>query len=587
MIDTLSIISNGGVVLWEHSADDSGRRLIVNRVIQEVLLEDRAGVEELVSGEYKLRWALENDAQFFVVAVYPKFLSYPQMGLFLRDIVKTFTKKYGRVQDGLFREYDFSAEYTEALLSLEANDRSVDGTGDPSQTTTTTTTTTATTTTTTTTANDEDGEDDTALTGETDEVDEAAAYKDSGGAIVTKSGQIIGRKGKKPVTGKSTTASTTQKKGKPVKQATRWDQPSLDPAVEEQQKHQAAPTQEELEAQAVIQRATFIKRLPNGSVAPVREREWENQPRGRLANWLRKYVGNRELDTQDFQSVIPSLREKLITKNVAVEVAEHVCKSVETSLEGKKLGTFDSLHQSIERAMIAALRRILEPKHEVNILRSVASAQARKKPYSIVLCGVNGVGKSTTLAKITYWLQQSGHSILIAAGDTFRHGAVEQLEVHGRCLGVPVFQMGYGSDPSAVAAAAIAQATRQQYDVVIIDTAGRMQDHESRMRALAKLIHDNQPDLVLFVGEALVGNTGVDQLRRFNQCLVDFAPVGTVPRGIDGIVLTKFDTIDDKVGAALSMVYELGQPIVFVGVGQTYQDLKVMEPDVVVSALMA
>ena len=106
------------------------------------------------------------------------------------------------------------------------------------------------------------------------------------------------------------------------------------------------------------------------------------------------------------------------------------------------------------------------------------------------------------------------------------------------------------------------------------------------MRALAKLIHDNQPELVLFVGEALVGNNGVDQLRKFNQCLYDFAPVGVKPRGIDGIVLTKFDTIDDKVGAAVTMVYELGQPIVFVGVGQTYQDLKVIEADVVVSALM-
>ncbi|EPY25649.1 hypothetical protein STCU_06594 [Strigomonas culicis] len=236
--------------------------------------------------------------------------------------------------------------------------------------------------------------------------------------------------------------------------------------------------------------------------------------------------------------------------------------------------------------MVTSLRRILQPKHEVNILRDVAAAKDRKRPYSIVLCGVNGVGKSTSLAKTAYWLQQNGSTLLIAAGDTFRHGAVEQLEVHGRCLGAPVFQMGYGADPSAVATAAIAQAARQHVDVVMVDTAGRMQDHESRMRALAKLIHDNQPDLVLFVGEALVGNNGVDQLRKFNQCLVDYAPVGSQCRGVDGIVLTKFDTIDDKVGAALSMVYELGQPIVFVGVGQTYQDLKVIEPDVVVGALM-
>ncbi|KEG12863.1 signal recognition particle receptor like protein [Trypanosoma grayi] len=541
---------------------------MVNRVIQEVLLEERAGVHELVTDDYKLRWALENDAQLFVVAVYPKFLSYTNMSTFLRNITKGFAKKYGRVRDGLDMEYDFAAEYTQALSTLEADGDDVGNTDaalDASET-----------------AEEVDAGE--APAQEEVEEREATVHRGSN-TIVTKNGHVIGRKGVKSAAGKASPPSTAQKKGKPLKQATRWDEPAVDPAVE-QQKHYRAPTEEELAAQAEIQRASFIKRLPNGTVAPVREKEWENQPRGRLANWLRSYVGRRELDSQDFQNVIPNLREKLIAKNVAVEVAEHVCKSVETSLEGMKLGTFDSLHKTVETAMVSALRRILQPKHEVNILRAVASAQSRKKPYSIVLCGVNGVGKSTTLAKIVYWLQQNNHDILIVAGDTFRHGAVEQLEVHGRCLGVPVFQMGYGTDPSAVAAAAIAQATRQQYDVVMIDTAGRMQDHESRMRALAKLIHDNQPDLVLFVGEALVGNSGVDQLRRFNQCLVDFAPVGSVSRGIDGIVLTKFDTIDDKVGAALSMVYELGQPIVFVGTGQTYQDLKVMEPDVVVSALM-
>lgn len=573
MIDSLSIISSGGVVLWERSSDNTGRRLMVNRVIQEVLLEDRAGVQELVIGEYKLHWALENNAQFFVVCVYPKFLSYPRIGAFMRDIVKAFAKKYSSVQDGLFVEYSFSKEYAEALSTLDAGGGlSADATQDDAS------------------ADDVGAvEREEAAEGgeEGEEEEEEVVARRGGNTIITKSGQIIGRKGKKVATGgKSAPSQATQKKGKPTKQATRWDGPSVDPAVDEQEKRQGVPTQEELDAQAKMQRSVFIKRLPNGNVAPVREEEWENQPRGRLATWLRSYVGRRELDGQDFQKIIPGLREKLIAKNVAVEVAEHVCKSVETSLEGVKLGTFESLQKSIETAMVSALHRILQPKHEVNILRAVASAQARRKPYSIVVCGVNGVGKSTTLAKIAYWLQQNGHSIMIAAGDTFRHGAVEQLEVHGRCLGVPVFQMGYGADPSGVAAAAIAQAARQQCDVVMIDTAGRMQDHESRMRALAKLIHDNQPDLVLFVGEALVGNIGVDQLRRFNQCLVDFAPVGAVPRGIDGIVLTKFDTIDDKVGAALSMVYELGQPIVFVGSGQTYQDLKVMKPDVVVSALM-
>ncbi|CBH17993.1 signal recognition particle receptor alpha subunit, putative [Trypanosoma brucei gambiense DAL972] len=582
MIDTLSIVSNGGIVLWERSSDVSRKCSIINQVVQEFLLEDRAGMHETVIGDYKVHWMLENDAHFFVVAIHPKFVSYPQMCAFLRTIARCFVKKYGRVRDNVLVEYDFSAEYAETLSMLDAGVPGVDALGGGDQISNGDT------------EGEEEDEDllEDAADGEPQGEGECSAAGAASGAyqgpdtFVTKTGHVIGRKGKKLAGSKSTTA-TSQKRSKQVKRATRWDEPSADSAVEEQRGQGTRPTEEELEVQTALQRAAFIKRLPNGSVAPVREKEWEGQQRGLLANWLRSYVGRRELDSQDFNNVIPGLREKLITKNVAVEVAEHVCKSVEASLTGKVLGTFESLHQCIEAAMISALRRILQPKHEINILRAVASSRGRNKPYSIVLCGVNGVGKSTTLAKITYWLQQNGHTVMIAAGDTFRHGAVEQLEVHGRCLGVDVFQMGYGTDPSAVAAAAISRATRDGCDVVMIDTAGRMQDHESRMRALAKLIHDNQPDLVLFVGEALVGNTGVDQLRRFNQCLVDFVPVGSVPRGIDGIVLTKFDTIDDKVGAAVSMVYELGQPIVFVGAGQTYQDLKVMEPDVVVSALMA
>ncbi|KAG8343223.1 Signal recognition particle alpha subunit N terminal SRP54 type protein helical bundle domain [Trypanosoma vivax] len=575
MIDTLSIISKGGVVLWEHSSDSSGRRSVVNGVIQEFLLEDRTGMEEATIGDYKVHWALENQAHFFVVAVFPKFVSCPQMGAFVRDVVRSFAKKYGCMQNFVWGDCDFAHEYALTLKKLEVVSSDVDTypAAEPQYTV----------------VQQEDANDEEMENEGFQEVEEAVtsvSYHDAN-TIVTRSGAVIGRKGKKTVINKSAHSPTSQKRTKQAKQATRWETPPLDPAVERQMRQQPGATREELMAQAEKQKPSFIRRLANGSAAPVRENEWDNQPRGSVASWLRSFVGRRELDSQDFEKVIPGLRDKLISKNVAVEVADHVCKSVEASLTGKKLGTFESLQQSIESAMVASLHRILQPKHEINILRAVASSKARRKPYSIVLCGVNGVGKSTTLAKITYWLQQNGHSVLIAAGDTFRHGAVEQLEIHGHCLGVPVFQMGYGADPSSVAAAAISRATHQELDVVMIDTAGRMQDHESRMHALAKLIHDNQPDLTLFVGEALVGNSGVDQLRRFNRCLVDYAPVGTAPRGIDGIVLTKFDTVDDKVGAAISMVYELGQPIVFVGAGQTYQDLKIMAPDVVVSALMA
>ncbi|KPA81364.1 putative signal recognition particle receptor like protein [Leptomonas pyrrhocoris] len=610
MIDTVSIISDGGVVLWQQSTHETGRRPMVNKLIQEVLLEDRAGLTQYSVGDYQLRWALENDAKFFVVAVYPKFFKPHYMQNFLRDIAATFAKKYGKqtatdlfagcdadfntASAGKANLMDFGTEYATLLDKFNASEEMASRQG----------------------ANGEGvaadagaGASDDAGAEEEDE--EAEKYDGgveaaeneaqhtahrSGKVIVTKDGRrlVIGGPTPAAAGGEADAAgaaaappSAGGASRKRNKKPTKWNSPGavVDPMVE-QQSHQKKATEAELQAQANVQRETYIRRLPNGAIAPVKEREWEGQSRGRLATWLRSYMGTRSVDKEDLRNIIPDLREKLIAKNVAVEVAEHVCNSVEASLAGKKLGTFDSLYKTVDDAMTASLHRILQPKREVNILRDVATAKAAGKPYSIVLCGVNGVGKSTSLAKMTYWLQQNGNSVLLAAGDTFRHGAVEQLEVHGRCLGAPVFQLGYGTDPSAVAAAAITQASKQHTNVVMIDTAGRMQDHESRMRALAKLIHDNQPDLVLFVGEALVGNNGIDQLRKFNQCLVDFAPVGARSRGIDGIVLTKFDTIDDKVGAALSMVYELGQPIVFVGVGQTYQDLKVIEPEVVVSALM-
>jgi len=152
---------------------------------------------------------------------------------------------------------------------------------------------------------------------------------------------------------------------------------------------------------------------------------------------------------------------------------------------------------------------------------------------------------------------------------------------------IPLYDRGYEKDPSKVAAEAIRQAERDGTDVVLVDTAGRMQDNEPLMRALSGLIHTNAPDLVLFVGEALVGNDAVDQLVKFNRALADLAPPGAgAAHAIDGVLLTKFDTIDDKVGAALSMVYSSGAPIMFVGCGQTYVDLKRLNVKSVVKSLL-
>ncbi|KAF4091502.1 hypothetical protein AMELA_G00037610 [Ameiurus melas] len=318
---------------------------------------------------------------------------------------------------------------------------------------------------------------------------------------------------------------------------------------------------------------------------------------GGMFGVLKGLVGSKTLIRQDMEPVLEKMKDHLIAKNVAADIASQLCDSVARKLEGKVMGTFTTVASMVKQALQDSLVQILQPKRRVDILRDVLEAQAQHKPFVITFCGVNGVGKSTNLAKISYWLIENGFSVLIAACDTFRAGAVEQLRTHQRRLNslhppqqhgrpvVQLFERGYGKDAAGIAMEAIAYARNQRFDVVLVDTAGRMQDNAPLMTALAKLIAVNTPDLVLFVGEALVGNEAVDQLVKFNQALADHS-MSDHPRLIDGIVLTKFDTIDDKVGAAISMTYITSQPIVFVGTGQTYNDLRSLNARAVVNALM-
>jgi signal recognition particle receptor subunit alpha len=307
--------------------------------------------------------------------------------------------------------------------------------------------------------------------------------------------------------------------------------------------------------------------------------------KGWFTSMFKSIAGNNVLEKADLQPALKALKDRLMTKNVAEEIAEKLCESVAASLEGKKLGSFTRISSTVQTAMEEALTRILTPRRSIDILRDVQAAKERGKPYVVVFVGVNGVGKSTNLAKVAYWLLQHNLSVMMAACDTFRSGAVEQLRTHARRLQIPIFEKGYEKDPAVVAKEAIQEATRNKSDVVLVDTAGRMQDNEPLMRALSKLINLNKPDLVLFVGEALVGNDAVDQLNKFNQKLADLSTVPTA-RLIDGILLTKFDTIDDKVGAALSMVYISGSPVMFVGCGQSYTDLKKLNVKSIVKTLL-
>ncbi|KAJ7756880.1 signal recognition particle binding protein [Mycena maculata] len=330
---------------------------------------------------------------------------------------------------------------------------------------------------------------------------------------------------------------------------------------------------------------------------------------GALGSLFSRLTGSKVLTEQDLKPVLEGMKQHLMRKNVAMEIADKVCEGVGESLVGKKVGGFQTTNAAVRLALSTSLTRILTPKTSTDLLLSIrtklssplASTQQRM-PYSITFVGVNGVGKSTNLSKVCFWLIQNGLRVLIAACDTFRSGAVEQLRVHVRNLGmlgvngaadskgrVELFERGYGKDAAGIAREAIAFAKDNDFDVVLIDTAGRMQDNEPLMRALAKLVAVNTPDKIIFVGEALVGNEAVDQLTKFDRALRDFSSASGAGkgRGIDGMLVTKWDTVDDKVGAALSMTYVTGQPIIFVGCGQTYTDLRQLRVGNVVQAILA
>ena len=336
--------------------------------------------------------------------------------------------------------------------------------------------------------------------------------------------------------------------------------------------------------------------------------------RGVLASFVRSVgvslVGSSSLAEADIAPALDALKGRLVERNVAEAVAEQVCASVRVTLVGAALPSLTRVATAVRSVVEAALTRILTPRRSIDVLREVRAARGAGRPYVVCFVGVNGVGKSTSLAKVAYWLLQHGVTLTMAACDTFRSGAVEQLKTHAARLGVPLYERGYEKDPAKVAAEAVRAAARDGIDAVLVDTAGRMQDNEPLMRALAGLIATNAPDLVLFVGEALVGADGVDQLTTFNARLLDLAPPRAAaggrgggeaaggdgattlrgeadrPAAIDGVVLTKFDTIDDKVGAAVSMVYASGAPIMFVGCGQTYVDLKRLNVKSVVRSLL-
>ncbi len=326
---------------------------------------------------------------------------------------------------------------------------------------------------------------------------------------------------------------------------------------------------------------------------------------GAISGLFRNIVGGKVLTKVDLDKAMKGMEEHLLKKNVAREAAVRLCEGVERELIGVTTGSFESmsslsdikpaetnLSKGVERAVRAAmessLRKILTPTTSLDILRSISAVNSPSalnllssspRPYVISIVGVNGVGKSTSLSKLAFFLLQNNLSLLIAACDTFRSGAVEQLNVHVRNLKelsdregrgrVELYEKGYGKDAANIAKDAVTYATTQKFDVVLIDTAGRRHNDMRLMSSLEKFAAFAKPDKILMVGEALVGSDSVAQARNFNAAFGD-------KRKLDGFIISKCDTVGDMVGSLVSMVHATGIPVVFLGVGQHYGDLRTL-----------
>lgn len=286
------------------------------------------------------------------------------------------------------------------------------------------------------------------------------------------------------------------------------------------------------------------------------------------------------IDTKELQT---RMIEHLVRKNVDPTFCRIVTDDVISELNNENVTMVTE--NTFKDKMNNALSKIIPKFNHESFITNIKNHTGT---YSICFIGVNGVGKSTTLAKLASWLIQKGLRVYIAACDTFRAGAIEQLKVHverfklsGHDVGF--FESGYAKDDASVAKYAISKANSENYDVILIDTAGRMHNKENLMNSLSKLIKVNNPDHIIFVGEALIGGDSLDHIREFNKKISE----GNTGRKIDSVVLTKIDTVDDKIGQVLNFTFTSNSPIMFLGTGQSNSDLKEMNSEIITDILLS
>lgn len=269
------------------------------------------------------------------------------------------------------------------------------------------------------------------------------------------------------------------------------------------------------------------------------------------------------LDKKKLDVVFSDFEISLLEGDVALEVAERLISDLKKELLGKKFKKGKVLENALQDAFESSLKDILVPV-EKDIIQLI---REKKGPFIITFVGVNGGGKTTTIAKVARYLEKNGLSSVLAASDTYRAGAIEQLERHSEALGIRMIKQEKGSDPAAVAFDAVRHAEARGIDAVLIDTAGRMETNVNLLDEMKKIARVSKSDLTLFVGDSLTGNAAIEQAKGF---------ANAIP--LDGIILTKIDA-DAKGGSAISISHVLKCPIFFLGVGQEYDDLVEFRPE--------
>ncbi|MGQ9641808.1 MAG: signal recognition particle-docking protein FtsY [Candidatus Bathycorpusculaceae bacterium] len=278
-------------------------------------------------------------------------------------------------------------------------------------------------------------------------------------------------------------------------------------------------------------------------------------------------VTTTELKAENLRPLLSEFKISLVENDVAFPVAEKICGEMEKLLDGIQVKRLEDRRKIIEEKLREVLLEIMFTNNKIDLLKAVEDRRRKGEPFVIVFVGINGTGKTTTIAKVARFLNKKGYSIVLACSDTYRAGSIEQLEEHAKRLGIRMIKHKYGADPAAVAYDTINHAKAHGINVVLIDTAGRMQTNKNLMNELAKIKRVINPNLTVLTVDSLTGNDAVMQAEEFHKSV-----------GVDATILTKVDA-DVKGGSALSVTYVTKKPILFIGTGQKYDDLQEFDPE--------